>query len=114
MHHLSYTKLHCLTNNPTRFGSRRRHSQGVPSKLLNIPTCQKAVNTCITVHCGTAASTPTHNFYNDQNLKSGCHLKYINLSIINVPQYKLSTSGLGRSVRIATGYGLDDPGIESL
>jgi len=31
MHLLSYTKLHRLSNTPTRFGTRWRHPQGVPS-----------------------------------------------------------------------------------
>jgi len=30
-----------------------------------------------------------HNFYNDYYLKFGCHLKYIILSIISVPQFIL-------------------------
>jgi len=38
MRHFSYTKLHRLTNNPTRFGIRQRHPQGVLSKLLDFPT----------------------------------------------------------------------------
>ena len=62
MHHFSYTKLHCLTKNPTRFGVRRRHPQGVSSKLLNFPTRQMAINTCPTIYCRTAIFTPMHNF----------------------------------------------------
>ena len=30
-HHLSYTKSHCSTNTPTRFGACRRHLQRLPS-----------------------------------------------------------------------------------
>jgi len=38
LHHFSYTKLHCLNNTPTCFGAHRRHPQGVPFELLNLPT----------------------------------------------------------------------------
>jgi len=31
MHHLSYTKLHCVTNTPTSFGARRRYLEVVLS-----------------------------------------------------------------------------------
>jgi len=62
MRHFSYTKLHCLINNPTRFGVRQRHPQGVLSKLLNFSTRQMAINTCPTIYCGNAIFTPMHNF----------------------------------------------------
>jgi len=54
--HLSYTKLHRLTNNPTR------HPQGVPSLLLNFPTLQMTINTCSNTCCRTAVFTQMHNF----------------------------------------------------
>jgi len=46
-HHLSYTKSHCSTKTPTRFGARRRHL------LLNFSARQLVVNNCPTMCMGT-------------------------------------------------------------
>jgi len=35
MYRFPYTKSSCLSNTPTRFGTRRRHLQGVPSQLVH-------------------------------------------------------------------------------
>jgi len=49
MHHLSYTKSRGLTNTPKRFGTRRRHLQGMPSQTLtfhHVKWFQNTVRLC--------------------------------------------------------------------
>jgi hypothetical protein len=77
MNHFSYTKLYCLANNPTRFGARRSHPQGVRTYQLNFPTLRMDTNTYPAIYCRTSVLTPMHNFENFMMVASTIDFKFV-------------------------------------
>jgi hypothetical protein len=81
--HLSYTKPLGLTNNPTRFGARRRHIQGVPSQLLvshhvkwyptTVRTCFAEIQHSFAIH---ESSWCSHRWMVINITSNPYHLKY--------------------------------------
>ena len=62
MHHLSYTKPHCLTNTPTHFSAHCVHLQGMPSQLLTFQHVKWFYTTALPCVVGMQSSLMTHNF----------------------------------------------------